>query len=117
MKDLENELRSALKRKEPPANFAADVLARIAREPAPRSGWRSALAAIWTTPRLRWAAATALACLLIVVGIVHLHRVERERAQAEAARAQLKQALQIASSKLNGTWRKVQEPEQHVPPS
>lgn len=117
MKDLENELRSALKRKEPPGNFTAGVLARIAREPVPRTGWRSALAAIRATPHLRWVAATALACLLIAVGIVHLYRVERERAQAQAARAQLKQALQIASSKLNGTWRKVQEPEQHVPPS
>jgi hypothetical protein len=117
MKDFENELRSALKRKEPPANFAEDVLARIAREPAPQAGWREALAAIWLAPRLRWMAATALACLLLMVGIVHLRRVERERAQAEAARAQLRQALRIASSKLNGTWRKVQEPEQHIPPS
>lgn len=117
MKDLENELRSALKHQEPPANFAEDVLARIAREPAPRAGWRKALASIWSVPHLRWVAATALACLLIVAGIVHLYRVERERAQAEAARAQLMQALRIASSKLNGTWRKVQEPEQRIPPS
>ena len=47
MKDLENELRSALKRREPPANLLDSVLARIAREPAPRAGWRKALAAIW----------------------------------------------------------------------
>jgi hypothetical protein len=117
MNDLENELRSALKRKDPRANFAEDVLARIVREPAPRGGWRESLAAIWSAPHLRWAAATALACLVLVVGIVHWQRVKRERAQAETARAQLMQALRIASSKLNGTWKKVQEPEQHVPPS
>jgi len=117
MKDLEKELRSALQHKDPPANFATDVLARIAREPTPRAGWRKALGAIWSTPRLRWVGATVLAGLLITVGIVHLHRVERERTRAEAARTQLIQALRIASSKLNGTWKKVQEPEQHVPPS
>ena len=117
MKDLENELRSALKHKEPPANLAEDVLARIAREPAPRTGWRNALASIWSVPHLRWVAAGALACLLFGAGVVHLHRVEHERAQAEAARAQLMQALRIASSKLNGTWKKVQEPQQRIPPS
>ncbi|MBZ5542091.1 MAG: anti-sigma factor [Acidobacteriia bacterium] len=117
MKDLENELRSALKRREPPANLLDSVLARIARGPAPRIGWRKALAAIWSAPRLRWVAAGALACLLIGAGVVHLHRAEQERAQGEAARAQLMQALRIASSKLNGTWRKVQGPEQHIPPS
>jgi anti-sigma factor RsiW len=117
MKDLENELRSALKRKEPPANFAANVLARIAREPAPRAGWRQALASIWSAPRLRWVMAGALACVLIGAGVVHLHRVEQERAQGEAAKAQLIQALRIASTKLNGTWKKVQEPEPRVPAS
>ena len=117
MKDLANDLRSALKPKEPPASFTEDVLARIARGPAPRIGWRKVLAAIWSAPRLRWVAAGALACLLIGAGVVHLHRVEQERAQGEAARAQLVQALRIASSKLNGTWRKVQGPEQHIPPS
>jgi hypothetical protein len=117
MKDLEQELRSALKREDPPANFAENVLARIAREAEPRTGWRQALAAIWSAPRLRWATAGVLACLLLGAGIVYHQRVEREKAQGEAAKAQLIQALRIASSKLNGTWRKVQEPEQHVPPS
>jgi hypothetical protein len=117
MKDLENELRSALKHKEPSANFAEDVLARIAREPAPRGRWRKALGAIWTAPRLRWAAAGALAALLVVAGVIHHRRVELEKARGEAAKAELVQALRIASSKLNGTWRKVQPQEQHVPPS
>jgi hypothetical protein len=117
MKDLEQELRSALRHKEPPEDFAANVLARIARPAGPEGGWRRALAAIWSVPRLRGAAAGALAGLLFGAGIVHRYRGERERAQGEVAKAQLIQALRIASSKLNGTWRKVQEPEHHVPPS
>lgn len=118
MKDLENELRSALKRKAPPADFAERVMARIAQEPAAlRPRWRQVLAAIWSAPRRRWAAAGALAGLLIGAGAVYHHRVERERTEGEAAKAQLMQALRIASTKLNGTWRKLQGAERPLPAS
>jgi hypothetical protein len=115
MKDLENELRAALRRREPPAGFTQRVLAQIEAAPAPRVGWRRALASLFRMPRLRWAAAGAVACLLLAIGIAHYRQVQRERAEGEAARAQVMQALRIASSKLNVTMKRVQETDRRPP--
>ena len=110
-------LRSALKQKEAPANLADGVMARIARGPAARISWWSRLGRVFRTPQSRWAAAGALALALIAGGIIEHHRAELERARGEAAKAQLMQALRIASTKLNGTWKKALEPERRTPPS
>lgn len=110
-------LRSALKQKEAPASLADDVMARIAREPAARlSGW-SRLGRVFSTPQFRWAAAGALALALMAGGITEHRRAELERRKGEAAKAQLLQALRIASTKLNGAWKKALEPERRMPPS
>jgi hypothetical protein len=117
MPDPEPLLRSALKRKEAPANLADGVMARIARETKHRAGWWSRLGLTFRTPQLKWAAAVALALALMAGGIIEHHRAELERARGEAAKAQLMQALRIASTKLNDTWKKALEPERRTPPS
>ena len=117
MPDLESMLRSALKRKEAPENLADDVLANIARETKPRTGRWSRLGLIFHTPQLKWAAPVALVVVLIAGGIIQHRRAELERARGEAAKAQLMQALRIASTKLNGAWKKALEPERRTPPS
>src|SRR5574337_1674664 len=115
MKDLENELRKALERREPPDGFAGRVLARLEPAPAPKPGWREALISLVRAPGLRWAVAGVIACLLLTLGALHYQRVQAERAAGQAAKAQVMQALRIASKKLNVTWRKVQEAD-HRPP-
>lgn len=115
MKDLENELRSALRRREPPPGFSERVLAQIDAAPAPKARWRLALASLFRMPSFRWAATGVAACLLLTLGALHYRRVKQERAAGEAAKAQVMQALRIASKKLNVTWRKVQEAD-HRPP-
>jgi hypothetical protein len=115
MKDLENELRKALERREPPDGFAERVLAQLEPAPTPKLGWREALLSLARVPRLRWAAAGVVACLLLTLGALHYRRVQQERAAGEAAKAQVMLALRIASKKLNVTWRKVQEAD-HRPP-
>jgi len=115
MKDLENELRKALERREPPDGFAERVLAQLEPAPTPKPGWREAIISLVRIPRLRWAAVGVFACVLVTAGVVHYRRVEQERAAGEAAKAQVMQALRIASKKLNVTWRKVQEAD-HRPP-
>jgi hypothetical protein len=115
MKDLENELRAALRRREPPAGFTERVQAQIEAAPAPKAGWRRALASLFGIPPLRWVAAGAAACLLLAIGIAHYREVQRQRAEGEAAKVQVMQALRIASSKLNVTMKRVQEPDRRPP--
>ena len=117
MPDPEPLLRSALKRKEAPENLADDVMARIARETTSRASWWSRLSMTFRAPQMKWAAAGVLALALIAGGIIEHHRTVLERARGEAAKAQLMQALRIASTKLNGAWKKALEPERRTPPS
>jgi hypothetical protein len=92
---LEQELKKALRRVEPPAGFAEGVLARVAKEegreaqPLPRYEWFGI--------GLRWAVTCALCLVLAISGIVY-HR-ERQK-QGEEAKEQLMLALRITSSKL-----------------
>lgn len=109
MKDLENELRAALRRPEPPPGFTNRVLARIARLPAPQAGRWQGVLSLFRVSKLRWAAASVVICLVMTIGVAQYRRAEHERAKGEAAKVQLMQALQIASTKLNVALKKVQE--------
>jgi hypothetical protein len=126
MKLLEDELREALRRTEPPPDFAERVLARIGQtgqigqvglsatsRPTPSeavkmSGGSRLRSWLWQ-PRVRWVLATAMCCALIAVVVVGRQRAQR--AKAEAAREQLEVALQLASGKLNRAFREVRRVE------
>lgn len=139
MKRFDDELKNALRREEPSADFTERLLARVAqekegvREPAkegwgervngkqnPTSSWLSKLGAIFTLPQMNWAAAGAIAAVLIVsaIGInrYRQHQFELQRqaeiaAEAEGQRAkeQVMFAMRIASSKLNVAQKKVRD--------
>ena len=103
------ELKGALRRCEPPGGFTERVLTRIAAEEAaqsapPRESWLR----FFTQSLVRWAAAVALAGALIAGGIQY-RRVQRERAEGEAAKRQLMLALRIAGKKLQLAKAKVNE--------
>ena len=109
--DFDRELKKALRREDPPADFAGRVLARIQSAPARPPQRGEALRDFFLFPGLRWAAAAAL-CLLVAIGAVAYRRHQRtvqERAlqQGEMARAQVLLALRITSSKLNVALREV----------
>lgn len=110
MKPLEEELKSALRRVEPPEGFAERVAARAAREAArqpQRAGWRG----LFRGRTWRWALATGFAALLVVWGAVHSIREQRARAEARVARAEARVALQIAGAKLNAVLRDAARPQ------
>ncbi len=90
--NLDDELKSALRRSEPSPDFAARVLARVAGAPvcAARQPW------------IRWAAPIAAALILAAGGI------EYRQYQGERAKAQVMLAMRIAGSKLNKAQKKVQ---------
>jgi hypothetical protein len=104
MNRLDEALRKALRREDPGPAFTAQVLARAAAERAKRRWW----AALAAGP-MRWAAAGALATLLVVGGTIEHYREQRVREQGQAAKQQLMLALRIAGGKLNFARQKVQE--------
>ena len=95
MDHLEDELRRALSRVEPPEGFAHRVLAATAKPAAP---W-------FRSPASRWAMAAA-ACLLLAAGAAQ-YRQQRIEARGETAKAQLMLALRITGGKLQEVRAKV----------
>jgi hypothetical protein len=92
MHSFEDELRSALRRREPSPDFTARVLARVAAVPAGRT----------RRPWVRWVAAMA-ASVMLAAGAV-----EYRRYQGEKAKFQVLLAVRIAAVKLNKAHRKIQ---------
>lgn len=93
MTDFEDQLRRALERKDPSADFAARVVARATQKQPVR--WRS------------WAAVGLAASLFLGAAGMELEHRQRVRRQGEEARAQLLQAMQITSVKLHKIQKKV----------
>ena len=106
MTRVEDELKNALRRREPPQGFTHRVLARAAEIGSRNVDqvWRDLWPKIFDQPLapanvLRWATVTVLAAGLVVGG-VHFRSAQRERAQGEAAKQRLLLALRIAGRKL-----------------
>jgi hypothetical protein len=103
MSSFDDELKSALRRQNPPQGFADRVLARAAeqRSRQVKSAWRDSWLKIFAQPLplLRWAAVAAVA-IALVLGGVHYRNMQRERARGEAAKERLLLALRIAGNKL-----------------
>ena len=106
MTRFEDELKNALRRREPPQGFSHRVLARAAEIGSRQAdhAWRELWLKIFDQPLapanvLRWATVTVLAAGLVVGG-VHYRSVQRERTQGEAAKQRLLLALRIAGRKL-----------------
>lgn len=106
---LDNALKNALGRQQAPEGFADRVLTRVEKQsaspdPVRRDSWLT----FFTQPLVRWAALAALATAMIL-GVVHVQNVRRERAEGEAAKQRLILALRIAGSKLQLAKAKVNE--------
>ena len=115
MKNLDDDLRAALRRKEPPAGFAGRVIARAgegASEQTATSTVGSGFSRIAPPkggshvgpPVVRWLAAAAVIAAVAGGAIQYragqAERARAERAAGEAAGRQVMLALQIAGSKL-----------------
>jgi hypothetical protein len=101
MNRLDDELRNAMRREEPPEGFAGRVLARVQEKK--QSAWTG----IFGSRALRWALAGAM-CLALVIASVEYKRAQDERARGEAAKQQLMLALRITADKLQFAQEKVQ---------
>jgi len=118
----EDDLRAALERKDPGADFTRRLMARVNQEanapfvrpPRRWLGWLSWL-------RLRPALAGALAAVLLIsgggLGYLRYQQLERQRqrdlAAAKAAEQQAILALRITNAKLNRVLQRVRESQQN----
>ena len=108
MTNIDDELRQALRRVDPPAGFAERVLQRVT------GGGASTAESVVVPVRLvraktmfRWAAAAALA--LTVTGGAWYRSELRRQAQGEEAKRQVLLSLRMAGSKLQFVQSKVNQ--------
>ena len=104
---LDNGLRHALRREEPPVAFDQRVLARVAERPAvkPATSWRESIWSAFHVPAIGWAVA---ATVVVAAAVGVQYRVaQRERVDGEAAKQRVVLALRITSSKLQLAQTKV----------
>ena len=110
--NLDEELKSALKRTEPPPGFAETVMARVEPETQryekPRVIFWRTLLSPFGSPLVRLAAGVALLCVISGLFALQIERA-KEAAKAEAAKNQLMLALGVASEKINIAQRRVSE--------
>jgi hypothetical protein len=104
MTPFEEELKRALQRQEPGADFTQRVLARCASEATPQKQF-----GFWQTWRFTFA--TAALALLMLGGGVAYQQHERT-VKGMAAKRQLLLAMRIAGNKLQQVQKKLKENEQ-----
>jgi hypothetical protein len=101
MSNLEDDLRIALRREEPAADFTERVLARL-NQPAPAEPtWLERLAVLMRPPRLQWVAVAMIVSVVIPAATVEY--------RGERAKQQLLVAMRVTGTKLHQAQRKVVE--------
>jgi len=107
MTPFEEELKQALKREDPGADFTARVLARCVREDERRERgfWRMS----WLTPA--WRVGAVAAGLLVLAGGTAVEQ-HQHQVKGMAAKRQLLLAMRIAGTKLQQVQERVKESEQ-----
>jgi hypothetical protein len=118
MQFSEDDLRAALKRRDPGPEFTDRVMARLGQQrqrvPAAKlaPGWFS-----WLRLRPLPAMAAALAVLLLALAswIGYQRNQERQRQEAALAEQKAVEALRITNAKLNHVFRRVRQSEANVP--
>ena len=107
---MDNELRDALRRVEPPAGFAERVLAQ-AKLVSPKPAPLTSLTGRAKAERGRLGMLAAAAALVIAIGGSAWYRAEERRRQGEEARRQVLQSLSIAGEKLRAVQMKINHQE------
>jgi hypothetical protein len=120
MNDVDDELKDALRREEPPAGFAERVLSRVGERRQDAQGGPGPFApGVQAGPKgtalpVHWAAAAAVVVAL-AGGWLEYRALQRERVEGEAAKARVVMALHIAGSKLQLVQTKINR--LHEPPA
>lgn len=99
--EFDEALRRALRPRDPGEDFSGRVVAHldsIGRPPARVARLHAIRGRVF---RSRWLPAALAACIIAGIGVVQMRRHALDDARANQARAQLLQALSIASDNIN----------------
>jgi len=96
MSRLEDELRQALRRREPPAGFAERVLARARQRQT------------HYPPLFHWRWLAAAAALVVLAAGLYFFEERRRRLEGERAKQQVMLALHLTGSKLRLAQQRIQ---------
>ena len=77
MSRLDDELRKAFRREQPPVDFTTRLLERVAQQPAPKAPWWHRFAMLLDPPKLRWVAIGVTASLLLAIGAAQYNRLNQ----------------------------------------
>jgi hypothetical protein len=77
MSRLDDELRKAYRREQPPAEFTSRLLERVAQQAAPKPRWWQRVATLLDPPKLRWVAIGVTASLLLAIGAAQYSRMNQ----------------------------------------
>ncbi|HEY7887053.1 MAG TPA: hypothetical protein VIC29_02360 [Steroidobacteraceae bacterium] len=94
-------LHRALRSQRPHQDFADRIVARLDSSAAPGAPAARLYFMRSRTFRSRWLPAALAACLIAGIGVVQVRQHARDAARANQARAQLLEALSIASDNVN----------------
>lgn len=103
MDGLEQQLKRAMARQQPPPWFEAKVLAASERQMYGPKSWRDRLR---IQPTMRWATGVA-AALLVTTGVWQHENAVQEREAGQTAKENLKVALRITGRKLHSIQKRV----------
>jgi uncharacterized protein HemX len=115
----EDDLRAALRRKDPGPGFTGRVMARVqqqekvAHAAEPERGWFR-----WLRPQRIYPAMAAVAAVLILTvasWIGYQQHQQRERREAMLAEQKAVEALRITNAKLNQVFRRVRQSQTSEP--
>jgi hypothetical protein len=99
--DLEKTLHRSLRPQHPSGDFSARVLARLDATGAPSAAVIPLGSRRRRAFRSPWLPAALAACIVAGIGIVQMRQHAIDAARANQARAQLLEALRIASANVN----------------
>lgn len=85
MSRLDDELRFAFRRQEPPPDLVDRVMAEIARQPVVRPDWRELFLSFFHQPRVKWVALGFATALLIVIGSLQYQNVQQSAGTEQMA--------------------------------
>lgn len=108
MRDIEDQLKKALRPVAPDEAFVQGVLAGVARR-GPRRRFR-------LTSFAGWSSVALAASFLLAIGVQHRMSVDRETAAGLKARAQVIQALKVTHQTLDLAYQAVKEQQDPLAP-
>jgi hypothetical protein len=109
MSNLEDNLKTALERIEPPAEFTGRVLARLNGQTPPKLAWWDLFAVLLRPPRIQWVVLSFILSIMIPFVGIQYQKERRLRAEGEKAKDQLVFAVHVAGNKLHRVQQKVLE--------